>query len=101
MSNLKLAEVDNQAVITVTDIEKGVKDLVQNWNNIQVKLKDRNLRKEDRENLVTTGKEVIRNILDIIIAGIHIGEVTKDDWVYFEQMLIQNNSLTQDTLTVS
>ena len=79
MSNLKLAEVDNQAVITVTDIEKGVKDLVQNWNNIQVKLKDRNLRKEDRENLVTTGKEVIRNILDIIIAGIHIGEVTKDD----------------------
>ena len=79
MSTLKLAEVDNQAVITVTDIEKGVKDLVQNWNNIQVKLKDRNLRKEDRENLVTTGKEVIRNILDIIIAGIHIGEVTKDD----------------------
>ena len=40
MSNLKLAEVNNQAVITVTDIEKGVKDLVQNWNNIQVKLKD-------------------------------------------------------------
>ena len=79
MSTLKLAEVDNQAVVTVTDIEKGVKDLVQNWNNIQVKLKDRNLRKEDRENLVTTSKEVVRNILDIVIAGIHIGEVTKDD----------------------
>ena len=66
MSNLKLAEVDNQAVITVTDIEKGVKDLVQNWNNIQVKLKDRNLRKEDRENLVTTGKEVIRDRKSVV-----------------------------------
>lgn len=79
MSNLKLAEVNDQAVVTVTDIEKGVRELVENWNNIQIKLKDRNLRKEERENLVTAGKEVIRNILDIVVAGIHIGEVTKDD----------------------
>ena len=79
MSNLKLAEVDNQAVVTVTDIEKGVKDLVQNWNNIQVKLKDRNLRKEEREKLVVSGQEIIRNLLDIVVAAIHIGEITTDD----------------------
>lgn len=76
MSNLKLAEVDNQAVITVTDIEKGVKDLVQNWN-IQVNLKT--VIRKDRETLAASSKEVVRNILDIVIAGIHIGEVTKDD----------------------